>query len=150
MISNGWNLFYFRLFAHILNQLEYEVTALAQKDPQGFQHHPKAKLLKAVAENIRTEVPRDPGHPDFWLGGTLGNDYKDWRRVKHRLPPRYRLFFKYSSNQKRIVYAWLNDESTLRKEGSKTDVYEVFKRMLRRGEVPNDFSELLEEATAAK
>jgi len=150
MVSNGWNLFYFRLFGQILNQLEDEVTTLATKDPEGFHRHPKAKLLKAVIENVRTEVPRDPDHRDFWLGGTLGDDYKDWRRVKHRLPPRYRLFFKFSSNQNRIVYAWLNDESTLRKEGAKTDVYEAFKRLLRRGVVPNDFAALLKEASAAK
>lgn len=150
MVSNGWNLFYFRLFGHILNQLEADVTALALKDPQEFQHHKKAKLLKAVIENIRIEVPRDPEHRDFWLGGTLGNDYKDWRRIKHRLPPRYRLFFKFSGDQKRIVYAWLNDENTLRKDGAKTDVYEVFKRMLRRGDVPNSFVELLKESAAAK
>lgn len=150
MVSNGWNLFYFRLFGQILNQLEVEVTALATKNPEGFHHHPKAKLLKAVIDNVRTEVPRDPEHRDYWLGGTLGDDYKDWRRVKHRLPPRYRLFFKFASSQKRIAYAWLNDESTLRKEGSKTDVYEVFKRMLRRGDVPNNFADLLKESATAK
>lgn len=149
MASNGWNLFYFRLFGQILNQLEAEVTALANKSPEGFHHHPKAKLLKAVIENVRIEVPCDPEHRDFWLGGTLGDDYKDWRRVKHRLPPRYRLFFKFASKEKRIVYAWLNDESTLRKAGSKTDVYEVFKRMLRRGDVPNSFDDLLKESAAA-
>lgn len=150
MVSHGWNLFYFRLFGQILNKLEADVTALAQKDPQGFHHHKKAKLLKTVIENVRTEVPRDPEHSDFWLGGTLGQDYKDWRRIKRRLPPRYRLFFKFSSGQKRIVYAWLNDESTLRKEGAKTDVYEVFKRMLRRGDVPDSFAELLKESAVAK
>lgn len=149
MVSNGWNLFYFRLFGQILNQLEAEVTALANKNPEGFHHHPKAKLLKAVIENVRIEVPCDPEHRDFWLGGTLGDSYKDWRRVKHRLPPRYRLFFKFTSKEKRIVYAWLNDESTLRKAGSKTDVYEVFKRMLRRGDVPNNFDDLLKESAAA-
>ena len=41
-----------------------------------------------------------------------------------------------------IIYAWLNDEDTLRKEGSRTDVYEVFKRMLGRGEVPSTIDEL--------
>ncbi len=149
MVSNGWNLFYFRLFGEILNQLEVEVTALAQKDPQGLPHHSKAKLLKAVIENVRTEVPSDPEHRNFWLGGTLGDSYKDWRRVKHRLPPRYRLFFKFSSKEKRIVYVWLNDESTLRKAGAKTDVYEVFKRMLGRGDVPNSFADLLKESAVA-
>lgn len=149
MVCNGWNLFYFRLFGQILNQLEAEVTALAHKDPEGFHHHPKAKLLKAVIDKIRIDVPNSPNRRDFWLGDTLGDSYKDWRRVKHRLPPRYRLFFKFSSDEKRIVYAWLNNESTLRQAGAKTDVYEVFKRMLRRGDVPNSFDDLLKAAAAA-
>jgi toxin YhaV len=101
MTVNGWNLFYFHLFKQILDKLEMEVTALAKKDPEGFIHHKKAKLLKAVVDNIKIEVPQHPDHRDFWLGGTLGNDYKDWRRVKHRLPPRYRLFFKFASSNKR-------------------------------------------------
>ena len=149
MVCNGWNLSYFHLFGQTLNQLEAEVTALASTDPKDFHHHPKAKLLKAVIEKVRREVPSGPEHRDFWLGGTLGDSYKDWRRVKHRLPPRYRLFFKFSSEDKRIIYAWLNDESTLRKKGAKTDVYEVFKRMLRRGDVPNGFDDLLKKSAAA-
>jgi toxin YhaV len=43
-----------------------------------------------------------------------------------------------------VIYAWLNDEDTLRKEGSRTDVYEVFKRMLERGEVPSTVDELIQ------
>jgi toxin YhaV len=146
MTVNGWNLFYFRLFKQILDQLEAEVTVLAQKDPEGFIHHKKAKLLKAVVDNVKIEVPRQPDHPDFWLGGTLGKNYKDWRRVKRRLPPRYRLFFKFASSDKRIIYVWLNDESTLRKEGAKTDVYAVFKKMLHGGKVPNSFADLLKNS----
>jgi toxin YhaV len=46
-----------------------------------------------------------------------------------------------------VIYAWLNDEDTLRKEGSRTDVYEVFKRMLERGEVPSTVDELIQGST---
>lgn len=60
------------------------------------------------------------------------------------MPDRYRLFFRFASSPvKVIVYVWFNDEDTLRKAGSKTDVYEAFKRMLARGQVPNDMGELL-------
>ena len=41
-------------------------------------------------------------------------------------------------------YAWLNDHGTLRKEGSRIDVYEVFKRMLERGEVPSTINDLIQ------
>jgi toxin YhaV len=64
--------------------------------------------------------------------------------VKKGMPDRYRLFFRFASSPvKVIVYVWFNDEDTLRKAGSKTDVYEAFKRMLARGQVPNDMGELL-------
>jgi toxin YhaV len=43
-----------------------------------------------------------------------------------------------------VIFAWLNDEDTLRKEGSRTDVYDVFKRMLERGDVPSTIDELIQ------
>lgn len=148
MAVNGWTLFYFRLFADILHRLEQDVTKLARKDPEGFVHHEKAKLLKMVHDSITKDVPTDPKDSKFRLGNTLGDRFKDWRRVKRGLPPRYRLFFKFTSVQWKIIYAWLNDEHTLRKEGAKTDVYEVFKKMLNRGEVPDSLEELLRSATS--
>jgi hypothetical protein len=45
-----------------------------------------------------------------------GADYRHWFRVK--FSGRFRLFFRYSSQHKVIVYAWVNDENTLRKSGS--------------------------------
>jgi toxin YhaV len=55
------------------------------------------------------------------------------------------MFFMFASKPLAVViYAWLNDEDTLRKEGSRTDVYEVFKRMLERGDVPSTIDELIQ------
>jgi len=86
-------------------------------------------------------------HSDFRLGKTLGSEYANWRRVKKGMPDRYRLFFRFvSSPVQLIVYVWFNDEDTLRKAGSKTDVYEGFKRMLMRGEVPASINALLAES----
>jgi toxin YhaV len=60
------------------------------------------------------------------------------------MPERYRLFFRFASSPtKVIVYVWFNDEDSLRKAGSKTDVYETFIRMLSRGAVPSDIGALL-------
>jgi toxin YhaV len=67
--------------------------------------------------------------------------------VKKGMPDRYRLFFRFASSPVQlIVYVWFNDEYTLRKAGSKTDVYETFKRMLMRGEVPSSINVLLTES----
>jgi len=149
MQINHWDLFYFRLFHERLTQLERDVQTLVDVDPQAFTSHPKAKLLRAVYDSITCTVPENPDHDEFRLGKALG-EYSNWRRVKHGLPQRYRLFFKFASAQRKIIYAWLNDENTLRKEGDKNDVYEVFKRLLRRGEVPDSIDELLRQAHEAK
>ena len=41
------------------------------------------------------------------------------------------------------MYVWVNDEFTLRKVGSKTDAYEVFKSMLNAGDPPRTLETLL-------
>jgi toxin YhaV len=138
----GWDIHYFTLFAAILSQLEKDVLSLSQKDPENYKHHPKTKLLAYVYNSIKEDVPSDPAHKKFFLGKTLGKQYGDWRRVKRGLPPRYRLFFRFESIKKLIVYVWMNDEHTYRKDGDKNDVYAVFARLLNSGKVPNDISEL--------
>jgi toxin YhaV len=145
--SNGWQLYYFRTFAAALDELEADVAALAKSDPRRYKTHPKTRLLASVFKAITERVPANPDHPEFRLGNTLGRGYGNWRRVKKGMPDRYRLFFRFASNPvKLIVYVWMNDEDTLRKAGSKTDVYEAFRRMLMRGEVPEGIEQLLKES----
>ena len=145
MQKNGWNLFQFSPFALRLKALTHDVASLAQSDPTGYKQHPKTKLLASVYRSITETVPANPADPVFRLGHTLGKQNGNWRRVKKGLPQRYRLFFMFATNPLQVViYAWLNDEDTLRKEGSRTDVYEVFKRMLERGEVPSTIDELIQ------
>ena len=147
MEINGWQLYYFRIFAAALDELETEVTALAASDLRGYKAHPRTRLLASVYKAITERVPANPDHPDFRLGKTLGGNYGNWRRVKKGLPERYRLFFRFASKPvKLIVYAWFNDEDTLCKAGSKTDVYETFRRMLARGEVPDSIDHLLKKS----
>lgn len=148
MQKNGWNLFQFRPFAQRLKALTQDVTSLAQSDPDGYKQHPKTKLLASVYRSISETVPANPADPVFRLGHTLGRQNSNWRRVKKGLPQRYRLFFMFASNPLQvIIYTWLNDDDSLRKEGSRTDVYEVFKRMLERGEVPSTIDELIQGST---
>ena len=147
MIANGWSLYYYRTFKATLDELEVVVARLATDDPAGYKTHPKAKLLASVYRAITQLVPANPDAPQFRLGKTLGSDNTNWRRVKKGMPDRYRLFFRFASSPvKVIVYVWFNDENTLRKAGSKSDVYESFKRMLARGVVPGDIDDLLRVA----
>ena len=59
---------------------------------------------------------------------------------------RFRLFFRFSTAHRAIIYAWLNDASTLRKAGAPTDPYTVFKRRLDAGDPPGDWDLLLAAA----
>lgn len=144
---NGWRIYYFRLFQMRLNDLEKEVKKLQEKSPNTYQRHPTTKLLASVNRVITQQVPADPNHADFWLGKTLGDQYTAFRRVKKGMPDRYRLFFRFASETISIIYIWLNDENTLRKEGSKTDVYVVFKKLLEGGTVPIDMGKMLKQSS---
>lgn len=144
---NGWRIYYFPFFQTRLNQLEQEVQELQQKSPNTYQRHPTTKLLASVNKVITQQVPADPKHADFMLGKTLGDQYTAFRRVKKGIPARYRLFFRFTSEAISIIYVWLNDENTLRKEGSKTDVYFVFKKLIERGTVPIDMGEILKQSS---
>jgi toxin YhaV len=149
MIANGWQLFYFKLFQAALGELEQAVTKLARQNPSAYKSHPKTRLLASVYKAITQTVPANPDHAGFRLGKTLGGEYANWRRVKNGMPERYRLFFRFASRPAQlIVYVWLNNEDTLRKAGSKSDVYGAFKRMLARGEVPSSINALLSESRA--
>ncbi|HEY8622318.1 MAG TPA: type II toxin-antitoxin system YhaV family toxin [Casimicrobiaceae bacterium] len=147
MEIGGWRLYYHRIFAAALDELEAGVAALAKKDPAGYCSHPRTRLLASIHKAITQTVPANPAHPDFRLGKALGSGYANWRRVKSGMLGRYRLFFRFASRPaKTIVFVWFNDEDTLRKAGSKTDVYEAFRRMLARGEVPDGVDTLLKES----
>lgn len=142
-VKNGWALFTHELFADRLQELVDEAKRVRREDPEAFPSHPAVKLLGCVLRAIEEVVPQDPSHRAFLQGKTLGKGLAHWRRVKKFLPERYRLFFRYgSAAPKTIIYAWLNDELTLRKAGSKTDCYAVFEALVRSGKVPDNFDEL--------
>lgn len=146
-VVNGWALYGHPVFLNRLENLVAEVEGVAAKDPAEVEHHPAWKLLQCVNTSIRIRVPRNPGHDEYRQGNTLGKGLKHWRRVKKDLPQRYRLFFQYRSEAPlTIIYAWLNDSYCLRKEGSKTDCYAVFKKMVEGGKIPNSYPDLLKAA----
>lgn len=130
-----------------LQELKAEVKKLKASQPDKYKQHRTTKLLAKAVNSIKIEVPKDPSDDKYRLGNTI-KPYKHWRRVKKGLPDRFRLFFRYSDAPAVIVHAWLNDERTLRKAGSKTDVYTVFKAKLEKGDVPDSVDELVEAAKA--
>ena len=86
-------------------------------------------------------IPADPARREYLQGKTLGARYRHWRRA--RIGQRFRLFFRYDSRSRVIVYAWANDQETLRATGSRNDPYAVFSRMLEHGNPPDDWDDLV-------
>jgi toxin YhaV len=119
---------------------------LTVKNPTNYKNHPKTKLLAKVTRVIRERILQNPQDPQFNLGNTLDKEYREYKRAKSGLPTRYRLFFRFNSFAHDIVILWMNDQFTLRKAGSKKDVYQTFLRMLRNGKVPQRWSTLVEES----
>ena len=147
-MSESWNLFYFKVFDKQYDNLIKEVSNLREIDPENYKNHPKTKLLSKVTQSIRKRVMVNPLDPQFNLGKTLGKKFTEYRRVKEGLPSRYRLFFRFRSAEENIVIIWMNDEFTLRKVGDKKDVYNVFLRMITRGEIPASWSDLLKSSAS--
>src|SRR5712692_10887864 len=144
MEANGWRLFQYRLFENQLKELTEAVEELSISQPDTYREHPKAKLLATIHRHVTEIIPRDPNAPEFRQGDTLGPDNRHWFRAKFH--QRYRLFFRFSSKDKESAYVWVNDEFTLRKAGSKTDAYAVFKSMLNAGNPPRTLEALLKHA----
>ncbi len=143
-VANGWWLLSWSEFQRQFDTLLAEVEKLRDEDPAGYASHPKAKLLATILRLVTRDIPRDPGHKDFRQGGTLGDGYTGWFRASFH--QRFRLFFRYHSTYRVIVFVWVNTETGLRKSGDRNDPYNVFRRMLDRGSPPNDFDELLRES----
>ena len=138
---NGWKLLKHPAFGEPYDALIAEVEKIQVAQPQNWQSHPKVKLLARIQVLIYDEIPRDPNAAEYAQGNTLGPAHRHWKRAKFL--QRFRLFFRFDSKTKIIIYAWVNDENTQRKAGAKTDPYAVFEKRLRQGYPPSDWNELL-------
>lgn len=146
---NGWTVLAHPLFLDQWEKLVATVGALKAKKPDDYQKSADAKLLAALIQLVTATVPSDPTAAMYRQGSTLGDDRKHWFRAKFG-NGRFRLFFRYSSASKVIIFAWVNDESTLRTYGSKTDACKVFKGMLDDGNPPDNWGALLKQASNTK
>ncbi|MDR0280027.1 MAG: type II toxin-antitoxin system YhaV family toxin [Paucimonas sp.] len=141
MQSHGWTLLFHQGLIVQLRKLQEAAARAEQNDPQGYASNANVKLLRALSQLILEVVPVDPARDEFRQGNTLGTAYRHWRRAK--VGRRFRLFFRYDSTSKIIVFAWVNDEQTLRSAGSRSDPYAVFEKMLGRGNPPDDWDALI-------
>lgn len=141
LVVNGWSIYVYPDFAERWNNLRAAVEEQRRRDPAGYRGTAAAKVFLALRRLVLSEIPQDPAAERYRQGLTLGAEHRPWRRA--RFLQRFRLFFRYHSAARVIVYVWLNDENTLRKEGARTDPYHVFRHMLERGRPPADWGDLI-------
>lgn len=142
MVINGWTIYAHPLFLDQVARLSEGVARDREKDPANYTSKPNAKLLKAIRTVTLERIPQDPTDKRYRLGGTLGSNLKHWFRDKFG-NGRFRLFFRFDTKAKIIIYVWVNDETTLRTRGAKTDAYAVFASMLNDGNPPDHWHQLL-------
>ena len=147
MVVGGWTIFAHPLLLDQLERATAAVEAASAADPQGYRSTAQAKLLAMLRTLIFETIPADPTRPEYRQGDTLGRARKHWFRAKFG-NGRFRLFFRFDSRAKVIIFAWVNDETTLRTYGSKTDAYHVFRGMLAKGNPPDDWTALLAASSA--
>jgi toxin YhaV len=140
--SNGWILLADTIFIDQFNRLSNKVERLQQKNPSGYKSTNSAKKLAAITRLVTEIIPADPAATEFRLGKTLPQEYRHWRRAKFF--QQYRLFFRYDSKSRVIIYSWFNDDENLRAYESQNDAYITFKKMLAKGKPPSSWIELLE------
>ena len=146
-VIHGWKILAHPLFLDQFAALVQRVDALKAKDAAGYKKKAPAKRLAAIVDLVLQFIPQNPDAPEYRQGKTLGEEHTAWRRAKFF--QQYRLFFRFHSEARIIVFAWVNDENTKRAYGSPSDAYRVFGRMLHSGHPPSDWDALLREAEAA-
>ena len=146
IVINGWGILAHPLFLDQIENLAAAVEQEREKNPVSYKDGNNAKLLKALSVLAFETIPQDPTRKIYRQGRTLGDDLKNWFRAKFG-NGRFRLFFRYNTARRLIIFAWVNDADTLRTYGSSSDAYAVFKKMVENGNPPNDWVQL--EAAAS-
>jgi toxin YhaV len=138
---NDWLLIAYPGFVDQYSRFSNEALKLGRSGKPGALNHPKVKKMAALRRLVFEIIPSDPASSRYLLGNTLGPKHRAWRRAK--FGGQYRLFFRFDSAAKIIIFAWMNDEESLRSYGSKNDAYAVFARMLETGDPPSTWTDLL-------
>jgi toxin YhaV len=116
---NGWNLLFHECLVEQLQKLHAAAERAQKQGPQGSESNANVLLFAALSKLIFEAVPSDPNRDEYRQGNTMGAAFRHWRRAK--IGRRFRLFFRFDSKARIIIFAWVNDENTLRASGSTSD-----------------------------
>ncbi len=142
----GWSVFAHPQFLNTFESLVAEVERLRTKHPKDYTAKNATKRLAAIVKLAFDIIPQDPTRAEYRQGATLGDEYTHWFRAKFF--QQYRLFFRYHLGSRIIIYGWVNDEDTKRAYQSDSDACRTFRRMLKKGNPPDDWNQLLTQAKA--
>lgn len=145
MVIQGWNIFWHPCFEEQLLAYLHKALDEADRYPETFRSRRSFKLLEAIVKLAFSVIPADPGNKVYRQGAKLGEGNAHWFRAKFH--QQYRLYFRYDLASRVIIYAWVNDDRTLRAYGSKTDAYAVFAKMLAAGHPPGHWADLKHGST---
>lgn len=142
----GWLLLAHSHFEDQWSFLQNEVVRLASKQPETYRSHPTTKKQATIKKLVFEVIPSDPVNRLWPPGNTLGPENRSWRRAK--FGQRYRLFFRFDSASKIVVYGWMNDENSFRARNSRTDAHSVFAALLNSGNPSSARDDLLEASNS--
>ena len=134
MRRNGWTLLFHPCMSEQIREVHQASERARRTNPEGAETNANVKLFAAMSRLMLDVIPDDPARKAYRQGKTLGPRYRHWRRAK--FAQRFRVFFRFDTKSKVIVYAWINDHHTLRAEGARSDPYAVFSKMLARNNPP--------------
>lgn len=143
MQINGWTIFIHPLLLEEIEMLKTKISQLKEKYPHDYQSKNATKRLSAILKLIK-QIPENPEDPKYRLGTTLGYSNKHWFRAKFF--QQYRLFFRFDTQAKIIIFVWVNDDDHKRAYGSKNDAYRTFQKMLKNGNPPDEWDELFSQS----
>ncbi|HSR71794.1 MAG TPA: type II toxin-antitoxin system YhaV family toxin [Kiloniellales bacterium] len=144
MTAAGWTLLFHDCILRQLGKLAEASARAMAAHPETWHRNDNVRVFAAIAKLTLEDIPGRPGNPKYRQDDELGREYRHWFRAKFH--KRFRLFYRYDSRSRIIVYAWVNDERSLRKAGSRTDPYRLFRRMLRSGDPPDEWNRLVRSA----
>ena len=147
LVINGWTLFAHARFLDQIETLARDVGRLKLREPAMWRNKNVTKRLAAIVQLVFQTIPQDPERAEYRQGNSLGTGRRHWFRAKFF--QQYRLFFRFHAASRIIIYAWVNDEHTLRAYESGDDAYRTFRRMLNGGNPPDDWDALLAATKAA-
>lgn len=120
MQVDGWTLLFHECIVEQLSRLHSAALKAERQDPTGFEGNANVRLFRALSHLLLHAVPGDPSREEYRQGSTLGTAHRHWRRAK--LGQRFRVFFRFDSRSRVVVYACVNDEAKLLTSGSPSDL----------------------------